>query len=1089
MGKHLRWGLFLAVVVPVLIGRAEVYGAEPDPLSNCVINLLEQELSKAQSDAPSRNSWQPNLADTQGELSFIGSVLTRHPTLVRENLQFRRSLLNTVDPVGELVRELGPNAASLEVVPGKRLSTSYLSTGEELQYDPVKIGNLKKGLTSDLEKLDLPNAGNLSEHLTALKAQAKEKGQQGDKYFKRQLKILFNLSPFLYDGQGKALFQNMPDAKAEIVRKIQEIEPAQLENFFKDQVIYHLKPIFLEKSQERGFGAIQDLFKSSFENEFLTKTLRGALEQKQSGDSSRVATQRQLSLEEIPAPVSLFRGCFGGDCSILSVPNYVLVKDTKVYWIRKGSDFSKKPDGYVFVAKAQVDGKSYPYIVTVNGATLTATDVGAVIKLVASDWNAERVVLPDLKKSPYLVNTQTIRDGMGLKSGRPVRVELPSGWNVVEKHTSQNSRQYQNYYAGEQLQEGYLAPVERSQNVVTHPEVLGYAPTQMEKISKLDRALLGAQSLMHDPNLNVTKREEILRLLSVSEAEINAAKPIIEVSQNKPLTAKQYETARDVLSFGPEDLLKLDPFSKAHSIGLLYETRRDLFDAKTWAELIANADKSLVKDFAVSGEIKSLTPTAAVVSIEGVDLTIPKAYLLDGKWEIGQRIRAFDPVRLTENEQLFSAFFEARKAILKDYNPERLLRPLPELLASPKSKVRHMAADELLLANNSREEFSKFRGLAHLTGIDVVDRYLYHVGEERLARDLLRAFSSAEIEVRQFADKVLEKVDSKRYPVKEVFSEMRRFQEDSNVSFESATRIFLESVDGSIEKKTSLVLMQVGMEGSRFEEYLRRVPETQRKRVLDEIDDRTGLAPYLKLAKEKGVLPFFLENTKLESVSVHSFSFPKEGRTFELGSPANEPGRSSNERQRTVTLKQSFGLGKTTVTQLQYALVMGENPSRFTSNGIEIVIDGKKILVDPNRPVEQVSYHNAVEFSRRMSALDPKFNWDLPTESQWEAAVRDGSQNPKDAYYFGNNPDDLWVHGHFYENSKNQTHPVAQRRADRNGVFDMAGNVWQWMKDWYTDKPIGGVDPQGPESGSDRVLRGGSWYYFAQFARSAYRFN
>lgn len=110
---------------------------------------------------------------------------------------------------------------------------------------------------------------------------------------------------------------------------------------------------------------------------------------------------------------------------------------------------------------------------------------------------------------------------------------------------------------------------------------------------------------------------------------------------------------------------------------------------------------------------------------------------------------------------------------------------------------------------------------------------------------------------------------------------------------------------------------------------------------------------------------------------------------------------------------------------------MGNNPSRFNEDGVEIVIDGKSILVDPSRPVEYVSHDDAVEFHRRMSLLDPKYDWDLPTESRWEAAVREGSRDPKDAYWFGNNPNELCMRG---------------------------------------------VEPQGPATGPYRVLRGGSWF-------------
>jgi formylglycine-generating enzyme required for sulfatase activity len=190
----------------------------------------------------------------------------------------------------------------------------------------------------------------------------------------------------------------------------------------------------------------------------------------------------------------------------------------------------------------------------------------------------------------------------------------------------------------------------------------------------------------------------------------------------------------------------------------------------------------------------------------------------------------------------------------------------------------------------------------------------------------------------------------------------------------------------------------------------------------------------------------------------------------ENGNPAEKP-------VHRVRLGQAFEMGKTEVTQAQWEAVMGNNPSYFKGT---------------NRPVEQVSWYDVQEFIERLNALDDGFAYRLPTEAEWEYACRAGSN----ADYAGKLEAMAW----YDANSGNMTHPVAAKQPNAWGLYDMHGNVFEWCQDWY-DKDYyaqsPGVDPQGPESGSFRVKRGGGWMFSAGFARSAardlyapaYRFN
>jgi formylglycine-generating enzyme required for sulfatase activity len=194
--------------------------------------------------------------------------------------------------------------------------------------------------------------------------------------------------------------------------------------------------------------------------------------------------------------------------------------------------------------------------------------------------------------------------------------------------------------------------------------------------------------------------------------------------------------------------------------------------------------------------------------------------------------------------------------------------------------------------------------------------------------------------------------------------------------------------------------------------------------------------------------------------------------TFMMGSPDSDTQAADGEKPaHRVTISQPFYLGMYAVTQGQWHAVMGTNPSQFTD--------------ELNRPVEWVSWDDTQEFLRRLNAKEGGMRYRLPTEAEWEYACRAGSTA---RYSFGDDSSQLDAYGWYYDNSGSTTHPVGQLTPNAWGLYDMHGNVLEWVQDWYgayTPEPV--TDPQGPTSGSLRVLRGGSWGNVAWYCRSAAR--
>jgi len=192
---------------------------------------------------------------------------------------------------------------------------------------------------------------------------------------------------------------------------------------------------------------------------------------------------------------------------------------------------------------------------------------------------------------------------------------------------------------------------------------------------------------------------------------------------------------------------------------------------------------------------------------------------------------------------------------------------------------------------------------------------------------------------------------------------------------------------------------------------------------------------------------------------------------FKMGSPANEKGRDKDEGpQRAVTISKPFYMNVCEVTQAQYNAVMGANPSGFKG---------------ANRPVEQVSWNDAVTFSKKVSQKTGR-TVSLPTEAEWEYACRAGTTT---CFSFGADDKDLGDYAWYRKNSGGKTHPVGQKKPNAWGLYDMHGNVWEWCSDWYAKSyaKLVDKDPRGPKFGFKRVLRGGSWNFNAALCRSARR--
>lgn len=206
--------------------------------------------------------------------------------------------------------------------------------------------------------------------------------------------------------------------------------------------------------------------------------------------------------------------------------------------------------------------------------------------------------------------------------------------------------------------------------------------------------------------------------------------------------------------------------------------------------------------------------------------------------------------------------------------------------------------------------------------------------------------------------------------------------------------------------------------------------------------------------------------------------------TFQMGSPAGEPGRvNMNELLHPVTLSSDYYIGKFEVTQAQWQAVMGSNPTWFPSCGGDCAVD-------------RVSWDDVAGpggFLERLRVLlgEPRFR--MPTEAEWERATRGGTQT---RFFFGNaldSPDSCGLPSareYMWTCEGGSPHPVGMKKPNPFGLYDVHGNVFEWVEDWF--EPWASMspqtDPKGPPTGTHKILRGGGTNSSMSWSRSAFRY-
>ena len=388
---------------------------------------------------------------------------------------------------------------------------------------------------------------------------------------------------------------------------------------------------------------------------------------------------------------------------------------------------------------------------------------------------------------------------------------------------------------------------------------------------------------------------------------------------------------------------------------------------------------------------------------------------------------------------------------------KKLITDLKGWLGIKEDQIAEDVSNDIRIIRYSEENLSNQRSELSKRIESIDSQYL----RKKLMSDLEQSNPSA-FEERSKSRSLLKQIDALNSEIDSLKQEAEKTIKEKLASGEYVTRVAVEQI-----KRTA---------NAEAEENIRIALDAQAKKYQTTIEElkkksttlESQLAELRKSVEKNNLLTFTVKGVSFKMVKVA-------GGTFNMGATA-EQGKDAYDSERPVhqvTLS-NYYIGQTEVTQALWTAVMGRNPSEFKGD---------------NLPVEQVSWYDCQTFIEKLNSLlsnelDGK-RFALPTEAQWEFAARGGNESHGYKYAGSNNIDDVaW----FEYNSGKQTHPVAQKRPNELGLYDMSGNVWEWCQDWY-DKysSYAQTNPQGPTSGTNRVHRGVSWYSDAEYCRVSIR--
>ena len=496
---------------------------------------------------------------TRQLLDDLAPFIQRFPDLPLSNVSYNR---NFVELLFNLYQQDLPFAAHLKALrPAQTLRAviHYQEQGDAA-FDQGRLQRLRTLLQDSYRPLQQALGGHfrsIESDLARLKKQPR---------FTSLAKKLIRLAPLLYSADGKALPVICFDTAG-------LPGPDQLHQYYHDTFKVHLAPLFRQISRRQGFGEIAN-FTGTVLNQFMPKEVFPAT--RRYNASSQQVKQRELFIEEIPPLYTPLRGSLALDCSMVTVPYFGVLKNTRVFWVGRSARVQARPCGYVFVAEVLRNQQTTPYIITINGSNISSMDCHAICCLLQDLYQTRDVLIANVREAAFLVNSRDIADTMTALAGEKVHVEMPPGWQQVSAW-SKNTVAYDNYYLAKRLSQPRL--LNQSALKLHRPHIKPqqsqnfYPQGRIEETSLINRSII-AWFFMQSSQTDGSE-DNLLKLLNLDPVHLQHAETVINLFQGAILDAESFRLLKTHFDFTLDHCMGLPLDIRVTSLPQLYQEYAD----------------------------------------------------------------------------------------------------------------------------------------------------------------------------------------------------------------------------------------------------------------------------------------------------------------------------------------------------------------------------------------------------------------------------------------------------------------------------------------------------------------------------------